>query len=112
MQNGQIKFILTSKPNPDEYEYSVVIKSYSGKLWESCSHWTAYAKNSKDAKSQIISNMQESGQLVDDILSDIEKFDASDNPYFIPAREYYKNKYDPSPLHPVFSKILSGFGMS
>lgn len=67
-----------------EYTYSVEVLSNTGKAWRSYDHWTAYQKNAKDAKSDIITRMNES-QALDYIMDDMIIKDNSGFPFFVPV---------------------------
>ncbi len=114
MKNGTTKFILKSKPNFGEYQYIVLVKSYSGNLWESFDAWVGYGNNSKEAKNNIIEMMQDGPyikQAIDNILSDTPGKDINGNPIFLKARGYFIEKYDFANTHPLFSGILANFGL-
>ena len=114
MKNGTIKFVLKSKPNPNEYHYLLVVKSYTGKLWESFSPWVGYGDNAKEAQNEILEMMQDGKyikQAIDNILSDNPGVDAHGNPIFCNARDSFKEKYNAQTLHPLFPNILKNFGL-
>ncbi len=86
MKKASIKFQLIYCINKHltnkEYLYLVNIVSYNGNKYQSFDNWTAYAKDAKSAKSDIINRLNKS-QSVDNILDDIIIKDENNMPYFV-----------------------------
>jgi tRNA A-37 threonylcarbamoyl transferase component Bud32 len=88
MNTASYKFHLITKHDGkqfgseiNEYEYAVLYKSNSGKIYRSYDNWTEYRKTAKEAKLGIVYRMEALG-IITPLMNDVIPMDEL-TPYFI-----------------------------